>query len=397
MKKGTVSRESNDESLLQFALNEYQHQVILLRESGMSWSEISKEMGKDHSTIRRSYKRVQRRAAKAGLSPRHDMLHTVPDGYHVKGVSTLYKNGEVSAQWVKSSISTQESNLETLIEKLDAGKLPFAQFKPSRAPAKSDSDLLSLLTITDFHVGMYAWEPETGDDWDIKKCRDVFLNAINDGLNGIVENPAVGVLCQLGDFLHYDSILGPYTPMSKHQLDSDSRYGKLVDMSMTLMCEAVKLMLKKFERVIVVSAEGNHDLSGSLWLRKFVKHMFANDPRVEVIDNEFPFYAMSWGKNMLGFHHGHKVKMNQLQKLFSSEPRFRRMWGNADQAYIHTGHYHHERVIEDGGAIAEQHPTLAARDSFAARHGLASMRGAKIITYDKNDGEVHRVTVRPRS
>jgi hypothetical protein len=99
---------------------------------------------------------------------------------------------------------------------------------------------------------------------------------------------------------------------------------------------------------------------------------------------------------MLGFHHGHKMKLAQLHKLFASEPRYRRMWGEAKQTYIHAGHLHHEKVIEDGGAIAEQHPTLATRDAYAARGGWVNQRGAKAITYHKTEGEIHRVTVRPR-
>ena len=98
---------------------------------------------------------------------------------------------------------------------------------------------------------------------------------------------------------------------------------------------------------------------------------------------------------MLGFHHGHKVKMGSLQKIFSSEPRFREMWGKAKQCYIHTGHMHHERVVEDAGAIVEQHPTLAGRDAYSARLGHVSLRGAKVITYHAVHGEIHRTTVRP--
>ncbi len=82
--------------------------------------------------------------------------------------------------------------------------------------------------------------------------------------------------------------------MSGHALDADSRYAKLVDLAMSVMSEAVKLMLNKFDRVVVVSAEGNHDVSGSIWLRKYIKHIFAND-RVEVIDNDYPYYAYLWG------------------------------------------------------------------------------------------------------
>jgi hypothetical protein len=282
-----------------------------------------------------------------------------------------------------------------LCERLEAAQENLKPFKPTKAPVAFNDRLLSLLTITDFHLGMYAWDDETGDDWNVQIARDTFLNSINDMIQSCPKSET-GMLCQLGDFLHWDGMLS-VTPSSGHILDADTRYGKLVELAMSVMTEAVKLMLKRFNKVIVVSAEGNHDISGSIWLRKHIKHLFKNEPRVEVIDNEFPYYAYLHGETMIGFHHGHKMKLANLHKLFASEPRFREMWGKANYTYIHTGHYHHEKVIEDGGAIAEQHPTLAARDAYAARGGWVSRRGAKVITYDKIDGEVARVTVRPRT
>jgi hypothetical protein len=242
---------------------------------------------------------------------------------------------------------------------------------------------------------MYAWAAEAGDDWDSEIARSVFLDSV---AAMIAAAPPAGtaVLNQLGDFLHFDGLLA-VTPTGGNILDADTRYGKLVDMSMSVMAEAVRMMLKKFGEVRVIQAEGNHDMAGSIWLRKHLKHVFADEPRVSVDDSEFPYYAYLHGKTMLGFHHGHKVKLAQMFKLFSSEPRFRGMWGQADHTYIHSGHLHHERVVENGGAIAEQHPTLSSRDAYAARGGWVSMRGAKMITYDKTDGEVHRITVRPRT
>ena len=231
-------------------------------------------------------------------------------------------------------------------------------------------------------------------DWDVGIARDVFLNSVHDMIQA-APKAETGMLCQLGDFLHWDGILS-VTPQSGHILDADTRYGKLVDLAMSVMTEAVRMMLKKFSKVVVVSAEGNHDISGSIWLRKHLKHLFDNEPRLTIIDNDFPYYAYLHGETMLAFHHGHKVKLANLHKLFASEPRFREMWGKANYTYIHTGHYHHERVIEDGGAIAEMHPTLSGRDAYAARGGWVSKRGAKVITYDKSAGEVARITVRPR-
>lgn len=383
-----------DEKLLEYA-TESQAEALRAVHTYGSQRRAAKELGVHHSALSYRLERLRRRAAKQGYSPEHDMTHAAPEGFAVKGVSSYYnRDGELTGQWVKTN-SDQQRQQELLLAALEKGSTSFKQFKPTPAPKDTDKDLLSLVTITDFHLGMYAYEAETGDDWDSNIARQTFLNAVNEMVDA-APKAHYGMLNQLGDFLHYDGILGPLTPMSGHILDSDTRYSKLVELTMDIMVEAIRIMLKKFGEVIVVQAEGNHDMSGSIWLRKHVKHIFGDEPRVKVIDNDYPYYAHLHGSVMLGFHHGHKVKLAQLHKLFASEPRFRAMWGSATQTYIHTGHYHHERVVEDGGAIAEQHPSLAGRDAYAARGGWVSARGAKIITYHKVDGEVHRTTVRPR-
>lgn len=380
-------------SLLNYCNTERQAEIVSLFEQGLKQTEIGRQLGITRETVKSTLKTIRTRAAKQGYSPGHDMVHTVPDGFKVKGVSTYYNDeGKPVGQWVKSQ-SDEKRQIEIMLERLDAAMDSIPRFAPTPTPEQTDENLLSLLTITDFHLGMYAWEAETGDAWDVDIARQVFLDSVHKMIQGSPKSE-VGILCQLGDFLHWDGMLA-ITPTSAHILDADTRYGKLVELAMTVMSQAVGMMLEHFGKVVVVSAEGNHDISGSIWLRKYIKHVFGDDERVEVIDNEFPFYGYLWGETMLSFHHGHKVKLANLHKLFASEPRFRKMWGSATQTYIHVGHYHHEKVIEDGGAIAEQHPTLSGRDAYASRGGWVSRRGAKVITYHKTDGEVARITVRP--
>lgn len=382
-------------SLLQFCKTERQKEVISRVEEGKSQREIARELDLSRGTIRGHLEAVKAIAAKQGYSPEHDYTHPVPDGFTVKGVSTLYTDGKPVAQWVKSQ-SDKERQLEMLVERMEQSLEAVKPFKPTKPPNKNDDRLLSLLTITDFHVGSACYEAETGDNFDTKIAADIFLNAMHDML-AACPNSQTGLLNILGDFIHFDGInLQPVTSGNFHVLDADTRYTKIVDVAMSIVREAVKMMLERFERVVVVVAEGNHDISSSVWLRKYIKHMFEGS-RVEVIDNAFPYYAYLHGNCMLGFHHGHKMKLANLHKLFASEPRFREMWGQASAGvYIHMGHYHHERVIEDGGAVAEMHPSLTGRSSYEARGGWYSMRGAKVITYDKLDGEVHRTTIRPR-
>ena len=383
-------------SLLDFCTTERQREVISRVEQGKGYGAIGKELGVDKYTVRGHVKAVKKRAAKQGYSPEHDYTHPVPDDFIVKGVSTYYdSDGKPTGQWVKS-LSDKERQLEILVERMEQSLDAVPPFKPTKPPKQSDDRLLSLLTITDFHVGSACWEAETGDNFDTKIAAEIFLNAVHDML-AACPNSKTGVLNILGDFIHFDGInLQPVTSGGGHILDADTRYTKIVDVAMSIVREAVKMMLARFERVVVVVAEGNHDISSSVWLRKYIKHLFERS-RVEVIDNPFPYYAYLHGNCMLGFHHGHKMKLANLHKLFASEPRFRQMWGQASAGvYIHMGHYHHERVIEDGGAVAEMHPSLTGRSSYEARGGWMSQRGAKVITYDKLEGEVHRTTVRPR-
>ena len=380
------------QDLLPFCVTETQRTVVGLRSRGYTAIQTANQLGVAERNVHALCARVAKIAARQGHSPDHDMVHVVPDGFSVKGTSTLYKDGSPVIQWVKST-QDRERQMAMLLEAIESAHENLKPFERIKKPAGTDSDVLALLTITDFHLGMYAWEAETGSNWDSQIAERVFLSSVADMIDGTP--PAqTGVFCQLGDFLHFDGLLA-VTPTGGNLLDSDTRYSKLVEMTINVMTRAVEMMLEKFKKVVVIQAEGNHDLASSVWLRKHIKHVFSKNPRLEVIDNDFPFYAHLHGQTMLGFHHGHKVKMGSLQKIFSSEPRFREMWGQAKQCYIHTGHMHHERVVEDAGAIVEQHPTLAGRDAYSARLGHVSLRGAKVITYHAVHGEIHRTTVRP--
>ena len=380
--------------LQKFAQSDRQAEVASMADGGFTKSQIAQELGIDERNVYRILQRVRNNAAKRGYTPEHDMTHIVPHGYKVKGVSTYYNDeGKPTGQWVKSAADEQE-RVDALLKAVEDAATSLPKFKPVAAPKQFNENLASLLTITDFHLGMKAWKDSDGDDWDVTIARNVFMNAVNDMLKASPSSE-VGILNQLGDFLHWDGLV-QVTPTAGHHLTGDDRYSKLVELSISVMTESVRLMLKKYNKVVVVQAEGNHDLASSVWMRKFLKHRFEEEPRVEVIDNEFPYYAYAHGKIMLGFHHGHRMRMTQMQKLFASEPRFRQLWGKSRHAYIHCGHLHHERVLDDAGCTIEQHPTLAARDNYSSSNGYVSQRGAKIITYDKSDGEVHRVTVRPR-
>lgn len=316
----------------------------------------------------------------------------VPAGYKLKGTSTLYdEDGKPKLQWVKTDAS---------IERLQAmQRAAFAalcaDLKPTpavKAPKARDKDLATLYTMTDCHVGMLAWDKETGENWDLKIAEACLSNTF---LSMIEAAPAseIGIVNQLGDFLHIDS-LTPMTPTGHNVLDADSRYQKMVEVAVRILRRIISAALVKHNRVQVYMAEGNHDPAGSVWLRIMFSQLYGDNPRVSVEKSPNPYTCFQHGHTFLGFHHGHLKKPASLPLLFAAQ--FSEVWGKTQHRYIHTGHLHNVEEKEHAGVKTIQHPTIAAPDAYAARYGFLSKRQATSMTYHVKDGEVARAIFIPQ-
>jgi hypothetical protein len=358
-----------------------------------SANKAARKLSCNRRSVDRLLKSLEEKAASQGVAPHRDLVHQTAEGFEAKRISTAYKeDGSQALQWVIQE-RAKGLNKDQIVDAIEGFEWkPAPKIKP---PKGHDSELLTLYTLTDFHLGMYSWAAETGDDWDMSIAEHEALSAITRMADGS-PNSELAILNLQGDFLHWDGLLA-VTPASKHVLDADTRYGKLIEMALSLTMQCIEILLTKHKKVKLLVCEGNHDESGSAWLRKAAKVIYKNNPRLEVDDTEFPYYAHLHGEIMLGFHHGHKKKNTALPTLFSAEPRYRAMWGQAKYCYIHTGHYHHKEqdASEGGGAIVERHPTLAGADAYAARGGYVSWRAAHAITYHNRTGEHSRKTVVP--
>jgi hypothetical protein len=310
----------------------------------------------------------------------------------VTGRSTLknIQTGEDMLVWEKESLD-REAHEAARQAAFDALAESLPRELPVKSSAAVNDDLCNLYTFTDYHLGMLAWREEGGDDWDIK----IAENTLVSGFAAMVAQspPAHTAVINLqGDFLHTDGLV-PETPAHGHILDADSRYPKIVEVAIRAIRRLVAMALEKHAEVRLIVAEGNHDESGSVWLRQMFAALYDMEPRVSVDTAALPFYTFLWGETFLGFHHGHKVKNEALPLLFAAQ--FRKEWGQTSRAYLHCGHRHHCDEKEYNGATVIQHPTLAARDAYAARGGWIAERAAQSITYSKRFGQVGRVYVSP--
>jgi hypothetical protein len=342
-------------------------------------------------TICNSLDSLKKRAARMGHAPSHDMVHTVPDGFVVKGVSTYYnEDGKPTAQWVKTT-ADQAAQEAIMREAFDAMAQTLPKLKPTKAPEHTSETLCNLYTFTDYHLGALADKAETGADWSLEIAERTLVNAFSYMIDA-APAASTAFIAQLGDFLHFDGLL-PVTPTHGFVLDADGRYSKIVGVAIRVLRRLVDFALARHDKVVVLLAEGNHDLASSLWLRALFRALYENEPRITVVDSELPYYAYQHGTSMLGFHHGHLKKNEQLPLLFAAQ--FPEMWGKTTKRAIHTGHRHHKDEKEHNGVTVVQHRTLAARDAHSARGGYVSERSAQAITYHTEFGEVARNTIVP--
>jgi hypothetical protein len=381
-----------DEKLKQYAATPRQLEVLEAVISEGSQRKAAEKLGVNRGTVSNVLDAIKRRAAKAGYSPDHDMTRTVPDGFLVKGVSTMYDaDGKIAAQWVKSSID-RERQVQIMTEAMEAMAESLPKVAPRPEPAGDfDSNLMACYPIGDAHIGMYSWAEETGEDWDLKIAEKLHCTA----MAHLVESaPATedAVIINLGDWYHADNMEG-VTTRSGHNLDMDSRFAKMARVGVKIMRQCIESALKKHKRVRVINATGNHDDTTSLMLAICLANVYENEPRVTIETSPSGFHYFRHGKTLVGIHHGHSTKAERLPGVMAADRA--KDWGETEYRYWWTGHVHHQSMKDYAGVSVESFRVLAAKDAYAHWGGYRAPRDMKCIVLHSEYGEVARNTVNP--
>lgn len=375
--------------LMQYCKTDRQREVLEAVITEQSQSKASVKLGISRGTMSNIMNAIYKHQRKEDNAAYED----APIGYQVKGVSTLYgANGEIKQQWVKTDRDKeeQEALVRAVIEELkeDVPKHPIVL----KDKVNNNDNLLNFYTITDYHLGMFANKEDSGEDWNTETAFGFLVDHFQDM---ILRSPDAGtsVLNIQGDFMHTDS-LKPVTPGHGHILDTDVRFSKLIRVSTNLIRIMMNELIQRSNKVILLIAQGNHDLTSALWLQEVFNMYYENVDTVEVIVDGTGYYCIEHGKTMLVVHHGHRASMGRLGQIVPS--LFPKQWGNTTYRYAHMGHYHHKEVKENFGITVEMHPSLSADDAYGVHGGWNSNRGANVITYDSKYGEVSRITTRPQ-
>lgn len=318
--------------------------------------------------------------------PEFGEVFEVPAGLRVKGITALVDGA--TGRVMHKHVMAREGGGPDAAEIAATLKDAFADYEPAAAPVPAPvtvaDDLLTLLPCNDWHIGMFGWNKEVGEDWDLKIAEDTIGRAVE---NVLARSAASGHCIVLGggDLLHADNSENK-TAKSGNVLQVDGRYQKVVGVATKLMVRTINAALHRHGRVTVRILPGNHDEHSAVAVAYFLAAWFRNEPRVTVDLDPSLFFWFRFGAVLLGATHGHTVKAKDMASIMAH--RRAKDWGETKFRFVHCFHVHHREVLatEGNGVITEVHQAPIPQDAWHFGAGFLSGRSIQAITYHERLG-----------
>jgi len=337
----------------------------------------------------------QVRAQSITQKPEPEGGFALPPGHLIKGVSALVDaDGRVRQQWYKTRNGALGSGLVEALQEAFAAYDGLAPVEPP--PVHSSESRLTFYPVTDLHLGMLAWGEETGEDWDLKIASKTLKRQFDELILG---GPAVAgdcVIAFMGDFLHQNDQSNA-TPKSRHQLDVDGRYQKVLRAGADLALHIIGRAAQRHVGIRVLAVPGNHDPEASVAVHLALSLFYSSHPRVTV-DRECVGIAYHrHGVNLIGVTHGDKLPQERMLQAMSHDRR--EDWSETWCRRFYSGHLHHAKVKSVGPLKCEAFTTPIARDAYAHNAGYRSERELTAIHFDASLGEVgrHNIVIQPEA
>jgi len=322
--------------------------------------------------------------------PEHGEVFEIPAGLKLKGVTALV---DADGRVMHKHILARDGGADPLAI-VEAIKEAFADYAPAAepvpAPVDVSSDILTLIPLADWHLGMFAWGKETSENWDLKIAERV----IGESVDAVIErSPPSGACVVLGggDLIHSDSNENK-TTRSGNSLQVDGRYQKVVGAACRLTERVVERARRRHEKVVVRILPGNHDEHACVAVAYHLAALYRNEPRVTVDLDPSVYWWFLFGRVLLGATHGHMVKISKMPGVMAQ--RRPEDWGATRFRYVHGFHIHHTEKIgnEIDGVAVETHQSPVPQDAWHFGSGYLSGRSLTAITYHREFGYRGRVT-----
>lgn len=379
-------------SYVDYANSEKQEEIARLMDEGLSSQKIADKLKSDGGNIRQAMAKIRERAERKGYAPEHGINRPVHKDSRLalSGLSDMRKNEDGLPVWYKFS-----KDLENCVNLAEAVKNAYAhQITPiqkiKKPKGEFDTDIIPFLEIGDAHIGMLAIESQVGHNFDLDIATGELKFAVTE-LIWRAEPCERFVIHDVGDGTHFENEAGT-TEHSGHALDTSAPYVDVFEAYVDFMTYTIEAALKRHNNVDVIISQGNHSRKNDRVTAVLLRLLYANNPRIHILDNTTPFIPYRMGNTFVLCHHGDKVKPAGLASIMAQD--WAQDWGETFYHYIDGGHVHHSQVRkEQNGAIYESFNQLAPNDRYAYEGGWRSRSFLNLLYRSKTYGDKGREVI----
>ena len=258
---------------------------------------------------------------------------------------------------------------------------------------------LCVVDLFDVHFGKLAWQPETGEHYDLRIAEQLYRNAVLDILEESAHRDIEEFVLPLGqDFLHVDGLRNETTNGTPQ--DTDGRPTKIITTAKRAVIWAVEQMAATAP-VRVKYVPGNHDRLLSWCLTEMVAAWFRLTDQVSVDTSPRIRKAHRYGETLICFTHGDEEKDSSLVGIMANE--FKQDFASTTTHEWHRGHRHRPKRMETTpvnyaeGVVIRDLMSLSATDSWHYRKGfVGGTRAAEAYFYQRDRGFVAQFVAKAR-
>lgn len=349
--------------------------ALSLRQSGMTYQGIALSM----SITERQARRWVETAKRLNEADQSDIVAMQAAGSNSLPHSYWVKTDTHSIYFKTPQHHEQINWLEDIAE---AFKDIPAYDAPPLSADHIRHNLLTVYPVFDLHMGMMAWGKETGGhDYDLQSATEDVREAFGN-LDILTPYGGAALLILGGDTLHVDDGRNE-TPQSKHKLDVDGRYYKVLDYAVQSVCWMIEHLHKRHSSVTVRVLRGNHDETSHMVLTFALSERYRNCIGVTVDKSPRDLFMVQHGNSLIAAHHGDKSPPQRLAMMIADVCPF---WSQTRDRHVLTGHIHHDSAKDYPGIKWHSMRAFCPPDAYGA--GFAPRRAMQAMVFHDQKGMV---------
>lgn len=238
------------------------------------------------------------------------------------------------------------------------------------------------ISLPDHHFGKLAHIEETGADYNLDIAAELYLDSIKQLYQKVIGNNIERFILPIGnDLINSDNHKQTTTRGTQMH---DSHRGPIVFRKVIASVVEAITFLRSKAPVDVIMVPGNHDFETTFSVGEVLDAWYRNDSNVNIDNGLSSYKYYKYGKNLVGFDHGDKIKGPVLATKILKDNKD--ILADVEFFEWHLGHVHKEMLNEYNGVKVRNLPSLCPADAWHKFFGYDHLRCAQAHIWNKELG-----------